>query len=170
MQLETDRLLIRYFRDEDLSRYAPIAKDPEVMKFLGGPQTDKEIEHYVNEMVELSKQGLGRFVVTLKDTEELIGFCGYRPAGAYVDFGYRYARHTWGQGFGLEAALAVREYGVTVLALDNIEAGAATENIASIKILEQLGFRHREEVLFEGHPSIRFRDTLGLDDVAKSSR
>lgn len=165
MELETKRLKIRYFRESDLPQYAAIVADPEVMKFLGGPQSTDQARDYIEEMINLSSRGLGRYAVEQKHDSSLIGFCGFRPAGAYVDFGYRYARHTWGQGIGFEAASAVRRYGLDLLNMHNMEAGAAVDNHASIKILDRLDFKHREELIFDGHPAIRYRDTLSLDDA-----
>ena len=160
MEIETERLRIRYFRENDISQYAPIVADPEVMKFVGGPQTNDEAEAYLAEMIELSRtNGLGRYAVELKQDGALIGFCGFRPADDFIDFGYRYAKHTWGQGIGLEAALAVRKYGLESLEMKNMEAGAAIENLASIKILERLDFKYREELIFDGYKAIRYRDT-----------
>jgi RimJ/RimL family protein N-acetyltransferase len=161
MELETARLLIRHFRSDDLPQYAPIAQDPDVMRFLGGPQSQEEVIAYVEEMIaHAASSGLGRYAVELKQNRCLIGFCGFRPAGDFIDLGYRFARHTWGQGIGLEAARAVRNYGLESLNMKNMEAGASVDNVASIKILDRLGFKHREEVMFNDHPSIRFRDQV----------
>ena len=166
MELNTQRLRVRHFRAEDLVQYAPIVADPDVMKFVGGPQTREEAEGYLTEMIDLSAgNGLGRYAVELLSDGSLIGFCGFRPAGKYIDFGYRYAQHTWGYGYGLEAALAVRKYGLEELEMNNMEAGAAVENRASIKILEKMGFRHREELMFEGQPAVRFRDMVKPDSA-----
>jgi len=170
MVLETEQLLIRPFRREDLKAYATIVADPDVMKFLGGPQTVAEAEVYLDEMMNLNAaSGLGRYAVELKSSAALIGFCGFRPVGDYIDFGYRYAKSVWGQGIGLEAARAVRTYGLDTLNMKNMEAGAAVENQASIRILEKMGFRYREELTFDGSRSIRFRDKrmferIGLGD------
>lgn len=167
MNLETRRLRIRYFREDDLPQYAKIVADPDVMRFVGGPQTMDEAKEYLTEMIELSRtRGLGRYAVELKNEDTLIGFCGFRPSGHYIDFGYRYARHTWGKGVGIEAAITVRKYGLEQLGMHNMEAGAAVENVASIKILEKLNFKHREELIFDGYPAIRYRDTETLEGGA----
>ncbi|MEM1145049.1 MAG: GNAT family N-acetyltransferase [Pseudomonadota bacterium] len=166
MELETRQLRIRYFRDDDLHQYARIVADPDVMKFVGGPQSTEDARDYLCEMIELSQtRGLGRYAVELKDNGILIGFCGFRPTGSYIDFGYRYAKNTWGRGIGIEAAVAVREYGLQVLGMHNMEAGAAIENVASIKILDRLNFKLREEVIFDGLPAIRYRDAEIPDAV-----
>lgn len=159
MELETKRLRIRYFRKDDLPTYAKIVADPDVMKFVGGPQTMSDAADYLAEMIRLSQtRGLGRYAVETKDSQSLIGFCGFRPAGRYIDFGYRYAKDSWGKGLGIEAAVAVRKYGLEALGMKNMEAGAAVENAASIRILDKLNFKFREELIFDGYPAIRYRD------------
>ena len=52
----------------------------------------------------------------------------------------------------------IREYGLSLLAITNMEAGGSVHIIASFKIIEQLGFANREQLLFNGQPAIRFFD------------
>ncbi|MFT7245164.1 MAG: hypothetical protein ACI82A_002529 [Candidatus Azotimanducaceae bacterium] len=52
----------------------------------------------------------------------------------------------------------IREYGLSTLGITNMEAGGSIHNIASVKIMAQLGFANREELLFDGKPAVRFFD------------
>jgi RimJ/RimL family protein N-acetyltransferase len=88
----------------------------------------------------------------------LIGYCGFKPAGDFVDLGYQYGKEAWGQGIGLEAAKTIREFGLSKLGITNMEAGGSIQNLASVKIMEHLGFANREELIFDGQPAIRFFD------------
>jgi RimJ/RimL family protein N-acetyltransferase len=76
--------------------------------------------------------------------------------GTGVDFGWRYSRHVWGQGYGGEAALAVLDYGLNVLGLTNLFAHAFVENVASIRIIEKLGFARVEHDEMFGRKVIRY--------------
>jgi ribosomal-protein-alanine N-acetyltransferase len=58
-----------------------------------------------------------------------------------VDFGYRFAKAFWGQGFGTEVAQAVFAYGMAQYQLVPYTAAVFVENTASVRILEKLGFR-----------------------------
>src|SRR5262249_7191655 len=58
-----------------------------------------------------------------------------------VDFGYRFAKSFWGQGFGTEVAQAVLAYGMAQYQFVHCTAAAFVENTASRRILEKLGFR-----------------------------
>ena len=55
----------------------------------------------------------------------------------------------WGYGLGFEAANAVLTYGIKVIGLKHIVAGVMPENLASIKILERLGFIYQTDVIYE---------------------
>ncbi|MEL7536243.1 MAG: GNAT family N-acetyltransferase [Pseudomonadota bacterium] len=157
---------MRYFKRSDLDAYVPIVADPAVMAHVGGVQNRKQARLYLAETIALgARAGLGRYAVELRASSRLIGFCGFLPTGAYIDFGYRFARETWGQGIGLEAARRVRDYGLHDLDIQNMEAIAAVENRASVKILDKLGFKLRETAEYDGVPSVRFRDRIITADV-----
>ncbi len=164
MEIKTDRLLIRYFRESDLNQYCQLVADSDVMRFLGGSQTKEEAGAYLEEMIGLhSSSGLGRYIVELRNTQTMVGICGFRPADLYVDFGYRYAKKFWRQGIGLEAGLAVRQYGLECLNLHNMEAIVATDNTGSVRVLDHMGFKYRENIEYEGADSLRFRDSIERD-------
>ena len=168
MLLQTQRLRIRHFRKDDLPSLFPICSDADVMKFISSPWSEEQTAAYIAEMIELSAtNGLGRYAVELKDTSELIGFCGYRPEANDIDLGYRYAKHVWGQGIGLEAAIAVRDYGKNELQVENVVATAAIANRASVKILDSLQFTYRQEILYDDLPSIQFSDHVILQQPTK---
>ncbi|HTO56998.1 MAG TPA: GNAT family N-acetyltransferase [Pseudomonadales bacterium] len=159
MRSETERLLIRSFSIADLPAYAEIVADPRVTKFLadGSPHTYEEAEAYIRDCIDRDRAtGISRYAVLRKRQLDLIGFCGFKEQTEYVDFGWRYAHHAWGQGYATEAALRMLEYGTRELGLTNIAAGAFIENIASVKIIQKLGFKRIERHEFYGRPTIRY--------------
>ena len=159
MHLETKRLIFRSFTIEDLHQFAAIQADPEVMKYIGGVQPFEDSKQQLMEIIRHDQEsGLARFAVERKDISGLIGYCGFKPAGDFIDLGHQYGKKAWGQGIGLEAARTIREYGLFKLGITNVEAGGSIENAASVKIMEQLGLANSEELIFDGHPAIRFFD------------
>ena len=70
----------------------------------------------------------------------LVGACGLgrRPSGA-VELGYWIAREHWGRGFATESATALLEI-ARALGLERLEASYFTDNPASGRVLEKLGF------------------------------
>jgi len=145
MRLETERLVIRSFELADVRAYAAIVADERVTRYLGDgrPYSYEAAEAYVLDCIRLeSEVGMSRYAVELSD--ELIGFCGFKPDGNRIDFGWRYAHRYWGQGYATEAALAVLKYGNEELGLSGIVAGSYEANAASIGVIEKLGFRFFE--------------------------
>ena len=129
------------------------------MRYIGGVQSSKRSNQQLLEIIWLDQESaLARFAVERKDKSGLIGYCGFKPAGDFVDLGYQYCKAAWGHGFGLEAAKAIREYGLSELGIANMEAGGSAQNIASIKIMEKLDFENCVELIFNGEPAIRFFD------------
>lgn len=150
MNIQTERLLIRSFQEPDIPAYAEIVADPRVTRYLGDgrPQSYHEAARYVRDCIALEAEtGMGRYAVVLDG--ELIGFCGFKPDGEHIDFGWRYAQRHWGKGFATEAARAVLRYGVEELDLWGIVAVAYEANVASVRVIEKLGFRFRERTADE---------------------
>jgi RimJ/RimL family protein N-acetyltransferase len=95
MLIQTNRLIIRSFQESDVPEYAAIVADPEVTRFLGdgSPHSYEQAAAYVHNCIRSeAKEGVARYAVILKETEELIGFCGFKKMCDYIDFGWRYAR------------------------------------------------------------------------------
>jgi ribosomal-protein-alanine N-acetyltransferase len=159
MYLESERLTFRSFTIEDLHQFATMQSDHETMRYVGGVQSFNDSKKQLLEILQFDAQlGLARYAVEHKDKPGLIGYCGFKPAGDFVDLGYQYDKVVWGQGLGLEAARTIREYGLTKLHISNMEAGGSIQNFASVKIMEKLGFANCEELIFDGQPAIRFFD------------
>ena len=76
--------------------------------------------------------------------------CGFLTTEMGIDFGYRLSKETWGSGLGSEAASTVLSYGLEVIGLKDLVAGAMPENVASIKILESLGFIYQRDINLDG--------------------
>jgi len=159
VRVETDRLIIRSFSESDIPAYATIVADPRVTKYLadGSPHSPAEAEAYILDCIDRDQAtGISRYAVLLKHDESLIGFCGFKKLPDYTDFGWRYAQQAWGQGYATEAALRVLAYGLEDLKLINLAAGSFTENVASVKIIQKLGFRHVQGDQFYGKATVRY--------------
>jgi [ribosomal protein S5]-alanine N-acetyltransferase len=151
MHLETERLTIRSFSIHDVPAYAAVVADPEVMRYLGEIQNRATAHAYVVDCIERDiYSGISRYAVLRRPTDELFGFCGFKDLrhdveDGWIDFGWRYRRTAWRQGIGIEAARAVYGYGLAELGLANVEARAHQDNVASLRIIELLGFRWLED-------------------------
>ncbi|MBV9773193.1 MAG: GNAT family N-acetyltransferase, partial [Gemmatimonadetes bacterium] len=126
---ETARLLLRPFTPADAPALHRIYSDPEVMRFMGPPpasveQEEANLRAHVRNYYE--RLGFGLWAVVHKPTGELIGRCGLLRSEiadrTETEISYLLERGSWGQGFAVEAAGAVLEYGFRVLGLERVVA------------------------------------------------
>ena len=142
--LETTRLRLRLFTHNDLQVMHQLNTDPDVIRYADDPARD--IDETIQRLEEgplsdYKKYGYGRFAVELKETGEVIGFCGikYLPEIDLPEVGYRYLKEYWGRGIGTEAAEACVVFAREDLNIKKLIALIVPENIASIRVAEKLG-------------------------------
>lgn len=160
MKIETDRLTIRSFLESDIPEYAAIVSDPEVTKFLGdgSPHSYEQAAADVNGYVRSeAKDGCARYAVVLRETGELLGFCGFLKVNDEIDFGWGYAQRAWGNGYATEAAAAVLDYGMNTLQLSGIIAGAAIENMGSVRVIQKIGMEFETSDEYRGRKGVLYR-------------
>lgn len=145
--LKTDRLLLRDITLNDLESIHTLHSLPETDEYntLGIPATINETKNNVEEWVSKNNE-LPRvkyvLAMELLKSNQFIGLFGvnigkekYRNAEIW----YKIHRDYWNNGYTTEAVHHMLNYGFNVLNLHRIEAGCATENIASIRVLEKVG-------------------------------
>ena len=158
MLLDTNRLIIEYFNNSDISDWAKIESDADVRRFVDGKVLSlKEAGEYVKLNIRQYKtHEYGRYAVRLKENRKLIGMCGFLNETYGIDFGYRYSKDSWGKGLGFEAGKEVLEYGFTDLGLEKVFGLTAEQNYGSIRILEKLGFKFQEKFLFNNTKAFKY--------------
>jgi ribosomal-protein-alanine N-acetyltransferase len=158
-EIETDRLLLRMFKLDDLDNLSQIYADAEVMKYLSGrPLTRAETEGWLKYFLDgWESYGFGWWAVTLKDSNELIGHCGLQFINVTpeVEVTYGLATAYWRMGLASEAARASLRYGFEELALDRIYALADPGNDGSHRVMERVGMtydksEYYKDNLYEG--------------------
>lgn len=147
MELLTQRLRITEFTKSDIPRWIEIEADVRVRRFIDGKALSAtDAQKYVHKNIHsYSENEYGRYAVWVKDTEDLIGMCGYLKEDYGIDFGYRFAYDAWGKGYASEAGQAVMDYGHTILGFETISAWVHPENNASMNVLIKLGFASQGE-------------------------
>ena len=156
VQLETERLLLRLPRRDDLDAYAEFYGDPEVVRFTGGVTKSRtECAESIERMLRhWDDHGVGLFSVVRKDHEHVIGRVGLlvwdtatwrnamqQPAGDDIEteIGWTLARREWGRGYATEAAAAVRDFALGELGLRRLVSLIARGNEASVRVALKLG-------------------------------
>lgn len=147
--IETARLRLRTMRPEDVSSIHSIWSDPEVMKYI--PVVLFRTPEEIGEFIALSLQrweerGFGIFAVTIKENDELVGYCGlqYLDGTPEVEIYYGLSKVSWNRGIATEAARAVIKFGFEQVKLENIAGVTLPDNVASQKVLEKIGLEKRE--------------------------
>ena len=149
-QIETKRLILRPVIEADAQDFFELDSNPEVHRFLANKpvKTIAESESMIAAILEQYKKfDLGRLAVILKDTNEFIGWSGLkyeqnlRKEFNYYDLAYRFKQQYWGKGYATETALASLDYGFRDLKLQEINAAADIDHIASNTILKKIGMQ-----------------------------
>jgi RimJ/RimL family protein N-acetyltransferase len=154
VDLETGRLRLRLWRDEDLPTLAGWNADPIVMRHMGrGPMSLDEsaaaLERYRRHWDE---HGFGIWAAELVATGELVGRIGLSYHRAWPDdpeLGWLIDPAHVGQGLATEGGRAGIEYGLETLGARRLVSICTEENVESRRVMEKLGFRLHEQIPFE---------------------
>jgi RimJ/RimL family protein N-acetyltransferase len=141
--LESERLLLRKWNDEDVAAVEDIYLKPEVMEYIpGGVWSPDRTARVVARMRELDiEQGFGFYPVLLKSLGKIIGHCGlgFLEQTPEVEVAYVLDSRYWGQGYASEAAKAMIAYGFSRLNIWRIVAVAFPQNVRSIGVMRSIG-------------------------------
>jgi RimJ/RimL family protein N-acetyltransferase len=157
--LETPRLTIRQFTDEDVDNLFELNSDPEVMRYInGGRPTPREeirdqlIPFHLAVYDRLDR--LGTWAAESTATGEFLGWFHFRPGpGAditNIDLGYRLRRSAWNQGYATEGSRALIQMGFTDLGVERVFAHTLTVNTASRRVMEKSGLTLVRTISYEG--------------------
>lgn len=158
--LETERLLLRPWRDEDREPFAALNADPRVMEFMPAPLSRTESDALVDRIQRRFEQhGFGWWAVEVPGVAPFIGFVGLAvprfeaPFTPCVEVGWRLAAEHWGQGYATEAGRASLAFAFDRAGLDEVVSFTATINRPSIRVMERLGMTRDASEDFD-HPSV----------------
>jgi RimJ/RimL family protein N-acetyltransferase len=148
--LETERLILRRFTDDDVDNLVALDGDPAVMRYItGGPPTPREtLEHdhlpYYLECYE-RYAGYGFWAAIEKATGDFLGWFHFRPYEGTPEnepeLGYRLRRSAWGNGYATEGSRALIDKGFTELGVQRVVAFTYGEHTASRRVMEKAGMK-----------------------------
>lgn len=141
--LETPRLLIRRFRQDDLDAFAAIMGDALTLRLWPRTFTREETAGWIDRAIAQSERpGYGRRAVVLKDSGRLVGDAGILRLELMGrernDLGYILDRAVHGRGLASEAASALRDHAFAS-GLGDVWANMATDHTASRRVAEKIG-------------------------------
>ncbi len=153
--LETERLLIRKFTEDDLDKLIELRADEDVIKYIGGRrmQNPESIKKRLRFYIDCyNKYGYGMCALVWKETGEMFGWSGLQPLEetGETEVGYGMTKEFWGRGIGYECAKAWLEFGFKTANAIRIVAVADPENTGSWRIMEKLGMTHEKTAEYYG--------------------
>ena len=157
--LETPRLILRQFTEDDVDNLFDLNNDPEVMRYLtGGRPTPREVIR--DEIIPFHLavydrlDRLGTWAAESAATGEFLGWFHFRPDPdgdtTNVDLGYRLRRSAWNKGYATEGSRALISMGFTDLGVERVYGHTMTVNAASRRVLEKCGLTLVRTTPFEG--------------------
>lgn len=144
--LETPRLRIDRWNDEDIDDAAALFGDPDVMRFIpSGVASHEKMKAYIDKMNGgIDRWGHGLCAVRRKSDGRVIGECGLQPIPdqqQVIEIGWLLAKAFWHQGYAREMVTAVTQFAFEDAGLTRIVALIDRENAASIAIANFLHMR-----------------------------
>ena len=143
--LETDRIILRPWKNSDTNDYHKIMNSPLVLKYLPvDHMTLEDIEAKIQSRIEQQNgHSFCLWAMTLKENNKLIGHCGlqYICDTKDIEVGYALSPDQWGKRLATEAAKATLDYGFNTLKVETIFGLVFPENTRSKHVLENIGMR-----------------------------
>jgi RimJ/RimL family protein N-acetyltransferase len=150
--LETERLILREFREEDRRDVQEYRSDPAVVKYLPfEPATEEETKTLITKIIGFQKaqpRMVYNFALIDKKDDKVIGSCSLElsiDGDKQGEIGYVLNRNNWNQGLMTECARKVISFGFGQLGMHRIFGGCDPANTASYRVMEKLGMQK------EGH-------------------
>jgi len=161
LHLETERLVLRPLRADDLDEIATLLGDEEGLLRWGAPLDRDGAHGWIDRnLARYRDDGFGRCAVISRETGELVGDCGLIrtsvEGSSEVELGWIVRRSLWGQGIATEAATAWRDYAFDVLGLGRIVSMVSEHNPASRRVAEKLGMTVERTAVWENAPMLMY--------------
>ena len=151
-ELETERLLLRKWKNSDLMPFAELNADSKVMEFLPKKLTQKESNDLASKLIELmQKRGWGIWALEIKEKNSFIGFVGlHEPTYDFhftpcVEVAWRLSKESWSKGYATEAAKKCLAFAFGTLNIKEIYSFTSTVNLKSEAVMKRLGMKNLHE-------------------------
>jgi RimJ/RimL family protein N-acetyltransferase len=158
--LETNRLALRRFTENDYHWLVALYSDADVMRYGGGVKSPDQVKAVMRERIldyYDAHPGLGVWQTVERQTGTPIGFhvLNNIQGESIIQVGYFLMKPAWGRGYATEMARALLRHGFAELGLPRIAAIAERDNVASHHVLTKIGLRRNGERAFT-HPAYAY--------------
>ena len=146
MRLETPRLVLREYTEDDSTAVLAYQRDPRYLRYYPWEgRTFDDAHRFVRTFIDWQSESPRRrfqLAVLLRENGTLIGSCGVRRKpddDTEADIGFELSPEHWGRGYATEAATAMAEFAFQDLGVRRLSSWCIAENAASARVLEKLG-------------------------------
>lgn len=160
MQIVTDRLILRSWRESDRAQFALMNNDPDVMQYFPSTQPrDVSDKSFDKRAAHDKEHGFCFWAAELKETGAFIGFIGMEithegmPFAGAPEIGWRLNKEHWGLGLAPEGAKACLAYAFSHLKAREVVSFTTTNNLPSQRVMQKIGMRHEPDYDFD-HPDV----------------
>lgn len=155
---KTNRLYLRELTPNDAAHFYSLNSNKNVIKYTGDKtfSSIKNAHDFLNEYIkQYELYNMARWAVCLKESNEMIGWCGlkYHEKENLVDVGYRFHEEHWSKGYATEATIASISYGFNNLNLKEIVAHVHVDNKASHKVVLKSGMKFVKDFMYDNKPA-----------------
>jgi ribosomal-protein-alanine N-acetyltransferase len=170
LPLETERLIIRPFTQDDAEAMFKVFGDAETMRFfmIWLATSVENARRFIRWVTGMQKDfGYSFWAVVEKESGEVIGDCGLAPLegeGPEVELGCDLRRDKWNKGYATEAGRACLDYGFRELTLARIIAVTNPQNLGARRALQKLGFAETGKGEHYGSESVVYEIRRGNDE------
>lgn len=145
-KIETERLILRRYKESDIDAMYEIITDKRLMKFIKYPDLTKEQELFcINKLIEEADESIyEKWVIETKDTHEVVGNIQVNIVSKrhnYCNVGYAIRYNYWGHGYASEALKAVSNHLLYERNYYLVECSCNELNTQSSRVMEKAGFK-----------------------------
>jgi [ribosomal protein S5]-alanine N-acetyltransferase len=164
MELQTSRLILRSFREEDIDAMAELFANPDFMRFsLGVFIERKQTVAFIEKVMGWDRLGIpSQFAVVPRGEYAIVGYCGFyhhAEVPGEIEIGYRLHPDYWNRGLITEAAGAVRDHAFRDRKLSRVISLIHPENSPSRRVAEKNGMMIEKQITFRGFPTLMYAIT-----------
>lgn len=160
IELNTPRLRLRGWSEQDRENLFRMNSSPEVMRYFPSVMDKQQNDQFMDAIIQrfISQNGWGFWALELKSTQEFVGCVGLNipsdnlPFSPCTEIGWRLLPEHWRQNYTTEAAVAVIQFAFTQLKLKELVAFTAVPNKPSEAVMKKLGMIKDSESF--NHPAL----------------
>lgn len=152
VMVQTERLILRKFCQEDFNDLAEILQDPEVMYAYEHDFSRQDVQEWLDRQKRrYETDGFGLWAMILRETGKMIGQAGLTMQSCegqpVLEIGYHLKRKFWHRGYAREAAKGCKRYAFDVLGADRVYCIIKSDNFPSMRVAESIGMKREKRFI-----------------------